>query len=54
MSDEQPTEAVNGSDWTYLAGATPLGALVCSKDCLAIALQRHNRTGRVDSPNNIQ
>lgn len=36
--------------WSYLIGATPVGALACSDKCLAIAIRRHSLTGRVDCP----
>jgi len=40
--------AVN--DWgIYLAGAVPLGAIVCSAKCALVAAQRMVTTGRVDA-----
>lgn len=44
---DRPETDPNGT-WSYLAGATPLGAMVCSKDCLEVAIRRHEQTGRVD------
>jgi hypothetical protein len=41
---EQPVT----TQWIYLAGATPIGAMVCSKGCLSIAVARHKTSGRVD------
>jgi hypothetical protein len=34
--------------WIYMSGSIPIGALVCSTGCLSIAIERHNKTGRVD------
>jgi hypothetical protein len=42
---EQPSD----EEWVYLAGSTPLGAMVCSKGCLGIAVVRHITNGRVDT-----
>ncbi len=41
-------DAPNG--WTYLANAKPVGAMACSPECTAVAIDRHNKTGRVDTP----
>lgn len=38
------------TNWIYLAGAKPLGAVVCSVKCELEAIERHKRTGRVDAP----
>ena len=43
-------EVCDDSEWTYIAGARPVGSLACSNKCLTIAIQRHKRTGRVDCP----
>jgi hypothetical protein len=43
-------EEDSGKTWSYLAGATPIGAIVCSRHCLNIAVQRHEKSGRVDKP----
>lgn len=34
--------------WSYLAGSYPIGSMTCSEECLAVALERFERTGRVD------
>lgn len=43
-------KAPPGSGWAYLAGSTPVGALVCSTTCMQVAAKRNRRTGRVDTP----
>ena len=40
----------NVPDWTYLAGSIPIGALTCGSGCTRVAVNRHTRTGRVDTP----
>lgn len=40
----------NAPGWTYIAGAIPIGAITCSPDCTTKAVWRHNKTGRVDTP----
>ena len=40
----------NVPGWVYLAGAVPFGAIACSPACTAKAVDRHERTGRVDTP----
>ncbi len=44
-----PADAAS-SGWTYLANAKPVGALACSPECTAVAIDRHNKTGHVDVP----
>lgn len=39
----------NLPDWSYLAGATPIGAITCSVDCLRTAIDRFQKTGRCDA-----
>jgi len=43
-------KAPPGTDWTYLSGSTPVGAMACTKKCADVAVERHKRTGRVDLP----
>lgn len=45
-----PEEGETVPGWTYLSGSLPLGAMTCSESCLAVALERHRTTGRVDAP----
>jgi len=40
----------NVPGWHYLSGSTPLGAIACSPRCAEKAIDRHQRTGRVDTP----
>ena len=40
----------NVPGWTYLAGSTPIGATTCGPGCTRVAVNRHTRTGRVDTP----
>ena len=40
----------NEGTWSYISGSLPLGALTCSRQCLDKALERHYKTGRVDTP----
>lgn len=42
-----------GVIWIYLAGATPVGSMVCSRSCLRVALRRFEATGRVDDPKKV-
>lgn len=44
---ERP-EVDHEQTWRYIADATPAGALACSDACLSVALERHQKTGRVD------
>lgn len=46
--DKPDGENVPG--WAYLAGSIPLGAITCSPACTTKAVERHNDTGRVDTP----
>ena len=39
----------NVPGWAYLAGSVPLGALACSPACTTKAVERHHKTGRVDT-----
>lgn len=36
----------------YLAGSVPVGASACSPSCAAIACERMEKTGRVDTEEN--
>jgi predicted nucleic acid-binding Zn ribbon protein len=40
--------------WTYIADAIPVGALTCSEECFQVVLDRHERTGRVDTTRDDQ
>lgn len=40
----------NAPGWAYLTGSIPTGAITCSPACTAKAVDRHNNTGRVDTP----
>lgn len=48
--EPKPDTEVAPPGWAYLAGSTPVGALVCSAGCLNVATKRNKRTGRVDTP----
>lgn len=39
----------NVPGWTYIANSVPLGAMTCGEKCLATALDRFQKTGRVDT-----
>lgn len=43
---EDPREEYG--QWHYFAGSVPAGAMACSLACVDVALERHQRTGRVD------
>lgn len=51
VSCSRPTPAAKGADglkWLYMSGVVPVGAMVCSPACLATAVERHQKYGRVD------
>lgn len=43
-------EGESAPGWTYIAGVDPIGSIACSPTCVAIAVKRHKRSGRVDTP----
>lgn len=45
-----PEGQSNVPGWSYLAGSKPVGAVTCSASCRDKAIDRHRRTGRVDTP----
>lgn len=48
VCDRVPTPQ-DGFEWSYYAGALPIGSMTCSKECHAVAMKRFERTKRLDT-----
>ncbi|VVB55177.1 Uncharacterised protein [uncultured archaeon] len=40
----------DSAGWFYIIGVKPIGAIVCSQECFDKVKERHEKTGRIDTP----